>query len=130
MGTVGNLVFIDCFPAGISISGYSIVRWRLQGLTDYIWDLYCTGYQKYLTCFAFNLIRSFVIWISGHMTRLPLNAMEGKQSPTLNQAHMKGRLWLRPKREVLFVVKNSFCLGCYLCFLDYLCCVETLPYPS
>jgi hypothetical protein len=44
------------------------------------------------------------------MTRLPLNAMEGKRSPTLNQAHMKGRLWPRPKMEVLFVVKNSFCL--------------------
>lgn len=111
MGTVGNLVFIDCFPAGIYILGYSIARWKLQGLTDYLWDLYCTGYQKYLTCFPFNLIRFFVIWISEHMTRLPLNVMEGKQSPTLNQAHMRGRLiWLRPKMEVLFVVKNSFCL--------------------
>jgi hypothetical protein len=55
------------------------------------------------------------------MTRLPSNAMEGKQSPTLSRAHMKGEFVLRPIMEVLFVVKNSFYFIVIFCFLDYLC---------
>lgn len=54
------------------------------------------------------------------MIRLPSNAMEGKQSPTLSLAHMEGKFLLRPIMEVLFVVKNSFYFVVVFCFLDYL----------